>query len=168
MRAGDLVVGPWGARFRGRRFPCAHGRGGIVPASAKREGDGASPAGVWHLTALRCRPDRVRLPGAAPILPRDGWSEDPADPAYNTAIRHPHAFPAERMRRADPLYDLCAVTDHNTPAVPGMGSAIFVHLWRRPRHPTAGCIAFRRDHLAWILARWSARSRLVIRERGGL
>ncbi len=47
FRAGALVVGPWGARFLGRRFPCSVGRGGIVPAAVKREGDGASPAGVW-------------------------------------------------------------------------------------------------------------------------
>ena len=74
------------------------------------------------------------------------------------------------MARGDGLYDLCGVTDHNAcPVVPGMGSAIFVHLWRKPRHPTAGCIAFRRPDLAWILARWQpGRSRLVVRLRGGL
>jgi L,D-peptidoglycan transpeptidase YkuD (ErfK/YbiS/YcfS/YnhG family) len=73
------------------------------------------------------------------------------------------------MARGDGLYDLCAVTDQNwQPAVPGGGSAIFVHLWRRPRWPTAGCVAFRRSDLSWILARWTARSRIVIRARGGL
>lgn len=153
----------------GRRFPCGHGRGGILPASAKREGDGASPAGRWVITALRYRSDRLRIARADPIGPQDGWSEDSADPDYNHAIRHPHPYPADRMRRGDRLYDLCAITDHNAdPVVPGMGSAIFVHLWRKPRHPTAGCISFRRDHLLWILARWSPRSRLIIRERGGL
>jgi L,D-peptidoglycan transpeptidase YkuD (ErfK/YbiS/YcfS/YnhG family) len=101
--------------------------------------------------------------------PRTGWSEEPADPAYNRPIRHPHAWPADRMARGDPLYDICAVTDHNAdPVVPGLGSAIFVHLWRGPRRPTAGCIAFRRPDLEWILARWTPRYRLVIRERGGL
>ncbi|MEM6664113.1 MAG: L,D-transpeptidase family protein, partial [Pseudomonadota bacterium] len=76
---------------------------------------------------------------------------------------------SDRMRRGDPLYDICAVTDQNfAPAVPGRGSAIFVHLWRKPRHPTAGCIAFRRADLEWILARWTTRSRLIIRARGGL
>lgn len=168
IRAADLVVGPWGARFLGRRIPCAHGRGGIVPASAKREGDGATPAGTWRITGLRHRPDRIAAE-AEPIGPRDGWSEDPADPAYNRAIRHPHPFPAERMRRADRLYDLLAVTDHNAdPVIPGAGSAIFLHCWRKPRHPTAGCIAFRRPDLEWILARWAPWSRIVIRARGGL
>lgn len=163
-RGPHLLVTRWGARFAGRRFPCAVGRGGIRPAAAKREGDGATPAGTWRILALRHRPDRLRFPGARPILPRDGWSEDPRDPAYNRPIRHPHAFPAERMRRPDPLYDLLAVTDHNAePVVPGAGSAIFVHLWRRPRQPTAGCIAFARADLIWILRRWRPGSRLVIR-----
>ena len=172
-RPGDLVVGPWGARFLGRRFPCSIGRGGIVPAEVKHEGDGASPAGVWALTRLYWRADRVRCPATAlmatPLGPQQGWAEAPEDPAYNRSVRHPHPYPADRMARGDRLYDICAVTDHNTnPVAPGAGSAIFVHLWRRPRWPTAGCIAFRRPDLEWILARWRPDSRLVIRERGGL
>ena len=173
LRPEDLVVGPWGARFLGRRFACSVGRGGIVPAPAKREGDGATPAGRWRLLWLYWRADRGSPPRT--VLPalvldhRQGWAEDPADPAYNRPVRHPNPFPADRMARGDPLYDLCAVTDHNfAPVVPGAGSAIFVHLWRRPRAPTAGCVAFRRPDLAWILARWRPSSRLVIRPRGGL
>lgn len=172
-RPGDLVVGPWGARFLGRRFPCSVGRGGVRPAAIKTEGDMASPAGEWRLLWLYWRADRLACPPAGmpaiPLGPRQGWSEDPADPAYNRPIRHPHPFPADRMARGDGLYDICAVTDHNfDPVVPDMGSAIFVHLWRRARWPTAGCIAFRRPDLEWILARWTPRSRLVIRQRGGL
>ena len=46
MKPSDLVVTRRGARFMGRVFPCSVGRGGIVPARDKREGDGATPAGV--------------------------------------------------------------------------------------------------------------------------
>ena len=157
----------------GRRFPCATGRGGILRAAAKREGDGATPAGIWRLLWLYWRADRRPRPRsclpALPLGPRLGWSEEAADPAYNRPVRHPHAHPADRMARGDRLYDICVVTDHNrTPVIPGAGSAIFVHLWRRPRAPTAGCIAFRRGDLLWILARWRPDSRLVVRLRGGL
>jgi L,D-peptidoglycan transpeptidase YkuD (ErfK/YbiS/YcfS/YnhG family) len=170
---GDLVVGPWGARFLGRRFPCATGRGGIVAGEAKVEGDMATPEGTFRLLWLYWRADRLSRPAsrlaAIPLGPRQGWSEAPEDPAYNCPIAHPHPFPADRMTRGDGLYDICAVTDQNRrPVVPGAGSAIFVHLWRRPRHPTAGCVAFRRPDLEWILARWTPRSRLVVRRRGGL
>jgi L,D-peptidoglycan transpeptidase YkuD (ErfK/YbiS/YcfS/YnhG family) len=169
----DLVVGPWGARFMGRRFPCSTGRGGIVPGAQKAEGDLGTPEGSWRLLWLYWRADRLappatRLPAMA-LGPQQGWSEAPGDPAYNRPIRHPHGHPADRMARGDGVYDICAVTDQNwQPVVPGGGSAIFVHLWRRPRFPTAGCVAFRRADLGWILARWTPRSRLVIRPLGGL
>ncbi|MEM7191137.1 MAG: L,D-transpeptidase family protein [Pseudomonadota bacterium] len=171
IRPDDLVVGPWGARFQARRFPCAHGRGGI--RRVKREGDLASPEGTWRMLWLYWRADRGTMPATAlpeqPLGPRQGWSEDPADPAYNRPVRHPHPYAVDRMRRGDPLYDIVAVTDQNfIPAFPHAGSAIFVHLWRKPRHPTAGCIAFRRRDLEWILARWNQHSRLIIRARGGL
>ncbi len=160
----DLVVGRWGARFMGRRLVCATGRGGI--RAGKREGDGATPAGVFALRALFWRPDRglrprTRLP-ATMIGPRMGWSDDPADPRYNRLVRLGRGFGAERMRRADRLYDLAVVTSHNEAGAPGLGSAVFVHLWRGPRKPTAGCVAFAPRDLRWILARWRPGGRLVI------
>ena len=84
--------------------------------------------------------------------------------AYNRHIRaHGHPFSHERLRRGDRLYDIMLFSDWNRPeATPGAGSAIFVHLWRRPRFPTAGCIAFARADLAWILARWTPRSRIFV------
>ncbi|RME18184.1 MAG: hypothetical protein D6801_01875 [Alphaproteobacteria bacterium] len=162
-----MVVTRWGARFLGRRFPCAIGRGGITPA--KREGDGATPAGAHRLVLGAWRADRRTPPATAlPLLavgPHDIWSDDPRDPAYNhwqTRTETPYSH--ERLRRGDRLYDLFFVTDWNWPdATPGQGSAIFVHLWRRPRFPTAGCIAFRARDLDWIAARWTGRSRLIVR-----
>ena len=166
MRACDLVVGRWGARFRGRSLPCAIGRGGI--ARDKREGDGATPEGVHRFTGMLFRPDRIArgaVPDwALPLGPSDGWSDDPADPDYNRMIRRPHGFGHERLRRADPLYDVILTTDWNWPwAKPRRGSAIFVHAWRRPRHATAGCVAFSPGDLLWIARRLEPGSRLVVR-----
>jgi len=160
-----LRVTPQGAVFLGRRFPCEIGRGGI--AQTKREGDGATPAGRWRLIALWWRADRLgpppcRLPRRA-IGPRQGWSDDPACPRYNRAVPLPSRFSAERMRRADPLYDVVAVTDHNRQGRPGAGSAIFLHVRRGPGRPTAGCVAFRRADLLWILARWRRGDAVMIR-----
>ena len=162
-----LTVTRWGARFRGRRFPCAIGRGGVT--AAKREGDGATPTGCHRITGLLYRPDR--LPAAAlprwarPIGPRDLWSDDPRDPAYNSPVRAPHGFGHEALRRPDPLYDLVLLTDWNAApdAVPGRGSAIFLHRWRKPRHPTAGCVAFAPEDLMWIARHLTRATRLVVR-----
>jgi L,D-peptidoglycan transpeptidase YkuD (ErfK/YbiS/YcfS/YnhG family) len=160
----DLIVGRWGARFRGRRFPVSIGRGGF--SDAKREGDGRTPRGAYALRTLFWRSDRVRAPVSilprAAIGPRMGWSDDPADPEYNRLTRLGRGWSAERMRRGDPLYDIVVETSHNEAAEAGAGSAVFVHLWRGPGLRTAGCVGFRRRDLAWILARWRPWSRLVI------
>ena len=168
MRAADIVVTRWGARFAGRTFSCAVGRGGILPSARKREGDGATPAGVHRIVGLLYRPDRIatsRLPDwALPLGPGALWSDDSRDPDYNLMVRAPHGFGHERLSRPDPLYDLILLTDWNWPqAEPGRGSAIFLHRWRKPRHPTAGCVAFAPDDLIWIANRIRHRTRLVVR-----
>lgn len=163
MKPADLVVNRWGARFMGRRFACSIGRGGMT--AAKREGDGGSPIGTHRIVGMLYRPDRMLPPAdwAVPIGPCDLWSDDVRDPDYNLMVRAPHVFGHEKLRRADPLYDLILITDWNWPdAVPGRGSAIFVHTWRHPRYPTAGCIGFARSDLQWIAARLRHQSRLII------
>ena len=167
MTAGDLVVGPWGARFRGRHLACAIGRGGL--ALNKREGDGATPIGVHRFVGLLYRPDRIgsgALPDwARPIGAFDRWSDDPRDPAYNHYLpaTPQHPYSSERLRRADPLYDIVLVTDWNWPwAEAGRGSAIFGHCWRGPRVPTEGCVAFARSDLLWIVRRLRHADRLVV------
>jgi L,D-peptidoglycan transpeptidase YkuD (ErfK/YbiS/YcfS/YnhG family) len=162
----DLVVTRWGTRFQGCVLPSVVGRGGIV--ADKREGDGATPEGVLRIVGMLFRPDRMpaaHLPRwAEPILPGDLWSDDPGDGAYNSFVRAPYGHSHEALRRADPLYDLVLVTDWNYPfAVAGRGSAIFLHRWRRPRCPTAGCVAFAPADLRWLAQRVQRGTRVVIR-----
>jgi L,D-peptidoglycan transpeptidase YkuD (ErfK/YbiS/YcfS/YnhG family) len=169
VSATDIVVTRWGAQFMGRRFACSVGRGGIVAAGMKCEGDGGTPTGTHKIVGMLYRPDRIArtaLPDwAVPIGLGDFWSEDPADPDYNLMVRTPHRFGHECLRRADPLYDLVLITDWNWPyAVPGKGSAIFVHRWRRPGYPTAGCVGFAPDDLIWIANRIRHQTRLIVRD----
>lgn len=159
-----MVVSGGRLRFAGRVFPCTLGRGGIT--ARKAEGDGATPKGVHNITGMLYRPDRMAKPAgwAVPIGPRDLWSDDVKDPDYNMMVRAPHPFSHERLRRADPLYDLVILTNWNWPyAVKGRGSAIFVHRWRRPGYPTEGCIGLHPRHLLWIAKRLKHRSLLVVR-----
>ena len=163
MTPADLVVTPSGLRFLGRRFPCVVGRGGIT--ASKREGDGATPAGRHRIAGMLYRPDRMAppVPWAVPIGPRDLWSDDPADLDYNLMVRAPYGPSHERLRRADRLYDLVLVTDWNWPiATPGRGSAIFLHRWRKPRHPTEGCVAMAPAHLLWIAVRIRLGTRIIV------
>ena len=57
------------------------------------------------------------------------------------------------MRRTDGQYDWVVVVDHNESRAPGAGSCIFLHVWRGPRSPTAGCTAMPKQTLA-ALMRW--------------
>lgn len=162
----DLVVTPMGVRFMNRVFPCTIGRGGLVEAETKREGDGGTPKGVHHIVGMLYRPDRITAPAdwAETIGPNDFWSDDPKDEDYNQLVRGPYPHSHEKLRRADPMYDLVLITDWNYPnAMPGKGSAIFIHQWRRPGAPTAGCIGFSRANLHWIARRIEPGTRLIVR-----
>ncbi len=166
MKPCDLVVTPWGARFMGRSFPCSIGKNGTT--GNKREGDGKTPLGTHRFVGMLYRPDRLsprQLPDwALPFGPCDLWSDDPRDPDYNLMVRAPHRYRHERLTRPDPMYDLILLTDWNWPhSVPGRGSAIFLHTWRRPRHGTAGCVALAQSDLLWIANRIVHQSRLIIR-----
>ena len=158
----DLIITRWNARYRGTTFPCAVGRGGIGIKTC--EGDGITPVGEWRIDFAMARPDRSTL-SAVPIRSDLHWCDAPDALLYNQPFRELRpALSAERLFRADPLYDLIGVLNHNRyPVRPGAGSAIFLHVWRKPRHPTEGCVAFARDHLRWILDTWSPLARVIIR-----
>ena len=131
----------------------------------KREGDGATPRGVHGIVGMLYRPDRMAQPAdwALPIRPGDLWSDDPRHEDYNLMVRAPYPHSHEKLRRADPLYDLILITDWNWPrAERGHGSAIFIHQRRRAGYPTEGCVALRRDHLLWIAQRLRHGCRLII------
>ena len=125
---------------------CALGKGGVRPASEKREGDGASPAGIWPIRYVFYRPDRLDPPltalRVAALSPDDGWCDDPASPDYNRHVKLPLKAGHEKLWREDHVYDLILVLGHNDdPPVPGMGSAIFAHLARADYSGTEGCVA---------------------------
>lgn len=146
LRAGPLVLA------------CAIGRSGSIVD--KREGDGASPRGVWGLREAFYRADRLvrpttRLPLRA-LRPDDGWCDAAFDRNYNRHVRHPYPASAESMWRGDGLYDIVIVAGYNDrPRVQGRGSAIFVHVAGEDAsglRPTEGCVALRLDALRLLIS----------------
>jgi L,D-peptidoglycan transpeptidase YkuD (ErfK/YbiS/YcfS/YnhG family) len=153
LRAGPLTL------------PVALGRGGIM--ANKREGDGGTPRGVFKLRRLWWRADRGPRPRTAlpvrRIRPDDGWCENPADRAYNRPVTVPPGSTADRLWRADRLYDLVIELDHNTrPRIAGRGSAVFIHVARPGFAPTAGCVALEPGALRRLVARLGPQTRVVI------
>lgn len=146
-------------------LPVALGRGGVK--ANKREGDGATPSGVFLVKRLWWRADRLPRPRThlpvRRIRPEDGWCEDPKDRHYNQPVHVPKSSKADRLTRSDALYDLLIELDHNTrPRIAGRGSAVFIHVARDGFDPTAGCVALTKPALQRLLARLGPRTRLTI------
>jgi L,D-peptidoglycan transpeptidase YkuD (ErfK/YbiS/YcfS/YnhG family) len=156
---GVLLAGPW-------TIPVVLGRTGI--RANKREGDGGTPLGQFRLLRLWWRADRLQRP--ATLLPSRrlttdvAWCEDPADRRYNRPFRRSANEPGDRLWRDDRLYDLIIELDHNArPRIAGRGSAVFIHVARPNRGPTAGCVALEAGALYRLLARLGPQTRIDIR-----
>ncbi|MFT8471193.1 L,D-transpeptidase family protein [Acetobacter persici] len=131
------------------------GKNGL--AQQKQEGDHATPIGIFPLRKVYYRADRLLKPKTIlpvePLSPRDGWCDDPESSDYNHFVRLPHPARHEQLWREDHVYDLIVVIGYNdNPAVPGRGSAIFMHLQRPDRSPTEGCLALTESDLRAVLA----------------
>jgi L,D-peptidoglycan transpeptidase YkuD (ErfK/YbiS/YcfS/YnhG family) len=148
-----------------RAIRAALGRASIK--AAKREGDGATPAGLFHPVRLWWRSDR--LPRPRTLLPvrciaaDDAWCEDPKDRRYNRPFRRSASEPGDRLKRADGLYDLIVEMDHNArPRIAGHGSAVFIHVARPGFAPTAGCVALLRGDLQRLVRKLSPKTRIIV------
>ncbi|TWB36863.1 L,D-transpeptidase family protein [Nitrospirillum pindoramense] len=150
---------------------CVIGRGGVI--ADKREGDGGTPVGCFPLRRVLYRPDRTPAPVTAlplaAIAPTDGWCDDPGHAAYNRPVTLPFPASHEVMWRDDHVYDIVVVLGHNDdPPVPGLGSAIFMHLTRPDRAATAGCTALEADDLRRLLSHCRPGDRLCVPSPGTL
>jgi L,D-peptidoglycan transpeptidase YkuD (ErfK/YbiS/YcfS/YnhG family) len=147
VECGRRVLGPFRAHV---------GANGL--SSHHREGDGTTPLGTFPLRAtvygLDPRPPlHLRYHR---LVCGDWWDEDPSSPTYNRfrhfacGFRPPFRGGSEALWQATVAYRLFAVVDYNTaPAVPGRGSAIFVHV--DLGHATNGCVSLPRPQLLAIL-----------------
>ena len=162
----DIYVDSNGTvEWRGNIIPCAIGASGMT--SDKREGDQATPVGCFALRRVYYRADRVSRPRTSlpvdPLDPLDAWSDDPDDPAYNSLVRQPYRTSVELMWREDHVYDIVVPVGFNDdPAVPGKGSAIFLHIARPDFSPTQGCVAVSVENLLRILADCDQTTRISI------
>ncbi len=146
----------------GLRFPCLLGKNGRT--HFKREGDGKSPMGRWKLGQLYYRPDKMlHFRSGKPLKTTDGWCDATGHRLYNRPVTLPFNASHEEMWRRDKAYDLICLTSHNQcPRVQGLGSAIFLHVWRIGATGTEGCVALKESELRKLLARLRGKTYLVI------
>lgn len=125
------------------------GRVGVTGVRVrKREGDGATPAGLFFLYSTIY--GNASNPGVHLRYRRlrcgDWWDEDVASPQYDSFEQVPcDATPAFANGASEPLwrsprsYAWFAVIGYNPARVPGRGSGIFLHV--SVGAPTRGCVA---------------------------
>ncbi|MEV6278614.1 L,D-transpeptidase family protein [Nocardia sp. NPDC051832] len=154
LEAWDRQGGSW-IRVLGP-FPAFVGAEGV---GAAREGVARTPAGVWALGhAFGNRPSNgTRLPYRQ-VTPWDWWVGDSRSLLYNMPFLCPPGLcpfderASERLGAVGSAYDRAVVIDYNRwPALPGKGSAFFLHV--ATGEPTAGCVAIAAPDLDAVM-RW--------------
>lgn len=152
----------WGRGLHGER---------LSAAPVKAEGDGRAPAGVFNVPRAFIGPSESV--GASPTFPvyqvttQTVCVDTVASKYYNQMFEEGTVAKDwdsdERMLRPDGLYRFGLFVEHNAPnAQPGAGSCIFLHLWRGPGSPTAGCTAMAEPSLRVILNWLDATKRPVL------
>lgn len=139
----------------------------------KKEGDGRSPAGVFEIGEAFGYAATATTGLAYAPMQQTSWCIDvPGSPLYNRVVDSREVGEAavqgssEPMRRdlhlsGDQAYRVGFVVQHNPARVPQTGSCIFVHQWKAPGAPTAGCTALAADALDALLAWLDAKQRPV-------
>ena len=142
--------------FQNQIYRCSLGRSGMIASKQKREGDGATPTGIYPIRSIWYRPDRVQMPlvnfPTHEITQADGWCDAPAHAAYNHHVQLPFTESHENLWREDHRYDVIVVLGHNdAPVIPNMGSCIFFHIAEENYAPTEGCVGMSMSDMMKLL-----------------
>ena len=122
----------------------------------KKEGDQITPKGQFKIKSILYRKDRISnlksKISKLPIKKNMGWCDDSQSKQYNRLIKYPFAYSAEKLYRADNIYDIILVLNYNTnPIRKNKGSAIFIHIAKKNYKSTAGCIAISKKNLREVI-----------------
>ena len=140
--------------YKGYKLKCSVGKSGL--SKSKREGDLATPKGVFGLEKIYYRKDRIKTIKCKlkkRIIKKNmGWCDDIKSKKYNQEISFPFKYSAEKLYKKDISYDIFINVKYNQkPARKGKGSAIFLHLTNKKYKSTKGCIAILKKDLLKIL-----------------
>ena len=140
--------------YKGYKLKCCIGKSGIK--RFKKEGDLATPKGIFKLGLLYYRKDRnksLKCKIRKRVIKKSmGWCDDGRSKKYNQEITFPFKDGAEKLYRKDKMYDIFINIKYNhSPIVKGNGSAIFLHLANIKYKPTKGCVAILKKDFLKIL-----------------
>ena len=140
--------------YKGYKLKCSIGKSGIT--HVKKEGDLATPKGVFKLGLLYYRKDRnksLKSKLKKKIIKKNmGWCDDSKCKKYNQEIYIPSKYESEKLYRKDKIYDILINIKYNhSPVIKEKGSAIFLHLTNNKYKPTKGCVAIQKKDFLKIL-----------------
>lgn len=164
----DLYVSATGlARWGDDVFRCAIGKSGFIDPTQKKEGDGATPVGIFPLRRVLYRADRVTLPptkmDSYAYDQQDAWCEAPDHPDYNRLVKTPHPGVRHVLWRDGDTRDVIIPIGYNdNPAVAGKGSAIFIHPPSDDYAPSEGCVTIAVSDMLKIIASGTSQSRIIL------
>ena len=152
--------------YKGYKLKCCIGKSGIK--RFKKEGDLATPKGIFKLGLLYYRKDRnksLKCKIRKIVIKKSmGWCDDSRSKKYNQEITFPFKDGAEKLYRKDTMYDIFINIKYNhSPIVKGDGSAIFLHLSDIKYKPTRGCIAISKKDLLKILPLINKNTKILIK-----
>ena len=153
--------------YKDYKLKCSIGKSGIT--HVKKEGDLATPKGVFKLGLLYYRKDRnksLKSKLKKRVIKKNmGWCDDAKSKKYNQEIYFPFKYGAERLYTKDKIYDIFINIKYNhSPRVKGKGSAIFLHLTNKKYGATKGCIAILKKDFFKILPLISKNTKISISE----
>jgi len=152
--------------YKGYKLKCSIGKSGLT--HSKKEGDLATPKGLFKLGLLYYRKDRIKIFKCSikkrVIKKNMGWCEDHKSKKYNQQILFPFKYKTEKLYRKSKNYDIFINIKYNHfPIVKGKGSAIFLHLCGKKYRPTRGCVAIQKKDFLKILPLINNRTKILIR-----
>lgn len=139
-----------------------HGLHGQCPQKEgpiRRESDRRSPAGIYPINEIfGLNPINKETNFDLPYIHFSSSMEavdDPESKYYNKIVDTkliPKNWNSSELLWTYPVYEYGATIGFNEhPTIVGLGSAIFMHIWECPQHPTAGCTAMSKENLLKIL-----------------
>ena len=152
--------------YKGYKLKCSIGKSGLT--NFKKEGDLATPKGLFKLGLLYYRKDRTKLLKCKikkrVIKKGMGWCNDSRSKKYNREIYFPFKYSAEKLYRRDRIYDIFINIKYNhSPIIKKKGSAIFLHLSNKKYKPTSGCVAIQKKDFLKILPLINNKTKISIK-----
>ena len=162
----NIIIKKHSLFYKGYKLKCSVGKSGLT--YSKKEGDLATPKGLFKLGLLYYRKDRIKLTKCSVkkrvIKKNMGWCNDSKSKKYNQEISFPFNYKAEKLYRKSKIYDIFFNIKYNHfPIINEKGSAIFLHLIDKKYRSTSGCIAIKKKDFLKILPLISNKTKILIK-----